>query len=363
MIEYSPLAYQALDESGNYVDVNDEYCKLLGYERHELIGKPCVDFWTDEQKPVFDERFGSFLRNNNFMGELQLLHRSGKTIVAQIEGRVQRDTLGNFVNTHCVLVNITEQNKLHLELIAAKEKAEESDRLKSTFLANMSHEVRTPMNAIIGFAELLTEADLTKEQQREYTEIVKQRSYDLLGIINDILNISLIDAGEVVIAEEISNVNDLLTDLVTTFNQLLSEEQRQQVHLEYHCSLSPADTIIVTDSGRLRQVLTNLLSNAFKFTGKGSVNIGCKQHSEDEILFFVEDTGIGIDADVQKYIFDRFRQADESSARHYGGTGLGLSISRELVTLMGGKIWVESATGRGSTFNFTIPYRLAMVEV
>lgn len=362
MIEHSPIAYQALDEHGLYIDVNDEYCNLVGYEREELIGKLCADLWSPETRPYFEENFAAFLRSSIMQGELQFVHKNGDLLEVRVEGRVQRDTKGDFVRTHCVLVDITAQKRLNRDLVIAKEKAEESDRLKSAFLANMSHEVRTPMNAIIGFAELLTETDVSTEDQQQYTQIIKQRSYDLLNIINDILHISLIDAGEVVISEEIVDIPDFLDDLVWTYKQLIPADRRTEITLQCQIDLDAAQSRVFADSGRLRQVLTNLLSNAFKFTASGSVLLGCRCNTNKELLFFVKDTGIGIDASVQEFIFDRFRQADESSARHYGGTGLGLSISRELVSLMGGRIWVDSTLNIGSTFMFTLPFKLAAVE-
>ncbi|MFZ1729752.1 MAG: ATP-binding protein [Bacteroidota bacterium] len=363
MLEHSPLAYQALDEEGKYIDVNDEYCRLLGHSRSELIGKQCSDFWIPEDRPLFAESFGNFLSSNVMVGDLRLQHKSGNTIEVHVEGQVQRDSSGSFIRTHCVLINITEQNKLNRQLVEAKERAEESDRLKSTFLANMSHEVRTPMNAIIGFSELLNEPDLPRDAQQEYTEIIRQRSYDLLQIINDILNISLIDAGEVIITPEISNVKVLLTDLYITFNQLAASSKEGRVGIEYCIDLDESEIHVMIDSGRIRQVLTNLISNALKFTHKGTVRFGCKRQNKHELIFYVEDTGIGVPSEAQTLIFGRFRQADDSSSRLYGGTGLGLSISKELVELMGGRIWVESNQNTGSTFCFSLPYNAVPMKL
>jgi len=219
----------------------------------------------------------------------------------------------------------------------------------------MSHEIRTPMNTIVGFADFLIDPDLSPEDRSEFTAIIRQRSYDLLTIINDILDISRIEAGVVKIVEEDCDIDGLLQELYVSFQHLSNGDGRHRVRLQCRSELNAGENRCVVDSSRLRQVMTNLLSNAFKFTHEGTITFGCRAWNAAELLFYVEDTGIGIEPDACGFIFDRFRQADDSPTRRYGGTGLGLAISQGIVHLLGGKIWVESEAGRGSTFQFTIP--------
>jgi CheY-like chemotaxis protein len=247
------------------------------------------------------------------------------------------------------------------ELIAAKEKAEDSDRLKSAFLANISHEIRTPMNAIVGFSDLLLMPGLESEKQELYAGIIKQRSFDLLNIINDILDISIIEAGQMKINEEPCNIGEVLSDIYLNCKVIWIDSGKSNVSLSYNNQLIEKGIRVITDSKRLRQILLNLLGNAFKFTSDGSIEYGCMLKENDTILFYVSDTGIGIEPSKKDIIFQRFRQAEDTTTRLYGGAGLGLSISKGLLELMGGNIWVDSEQGKGSTFYFTIPYKLTEI--
>jgi signal transduction histidine kinase/CheY-like chemotaxis protein len=228
------------------------------------------------------------------------------------------------------IVNVKERLQKEQKLISAKEKAEESDRLKTAFLANMSHEIRTPMNGIIGFLDLLKEPDLSEENKADYINIVTQSGRRLLDTINDIIEISKIETGELKVNMSIVNVSELMTYYHGFF--------RQQ-----------------TDQKSLNYIISNLLKNAVKFTSEGSVEFGCYLE-ESEIVFYVKDTGPGIPADQIAVIFDRFVQADLSSSRSHEGSGLGLSIVKAYVEMLNGKIQVKSKTGAGSCFSFSIPY-------
>lgn len=243
------------------------------------------------------------------------------------------------------------------QLIKAKEHAEESDRLKSAFLANMSHEVRTPMNAIIGFTDLLDEPGLSSEEALKFRRIIKDRSKDLLNIINDILDISKIEAGQMVLHEESSDLHVLFTELFDLYGL---EQRNNDKSIEFRTKFDvPVNKrTVITDIDRLRQILGNLINNAFKFTEKGHIEVGCKFQDNNTLLFYVEDTGVGISKAKKEIVFERFRQAEDSYLTSTtGGTGLGLSISKGLVELLGGEIWVDSEENKGSTFYFTIPYK------
>jgi len=246
--------------------------------------------------------------------------------------------------------------KQKLELEKAKEKAEESDKLKSTFLANMSHEIRTPMNAILGFTEILTETKLDNKQT-EYIKIIENSGKHLLELINDIIDISKLESKQLKIEETKCNLNNFIEDIITFFELSMNKNHKSDIKIEKFFDFKKGNDIILTDATRLKQILINLIGNAIKFTLSGTVSITYTKKSEDELLFKVKDTGIGIPKTQLPIIFERFRQADETTTKQFGGTGLGLAISKACTELLGGKIWVESEKDKGSTFYFTIPYK------
>jgi len=248
----------------------------------------------------------------------------------------------------------------HLKLLQiAKEKAEESDRLKSAFLANMSHEIRTPMNGILGFAELLKEPKLNDKEQLEYIGIIEKSGKRLLNIINDIIDISKIEAGQVEVNIVESNINDQI-EYIDTFFQ--PEFERKGLMHSFKNGLSANESIIKTDREKIYAILSNLVKNAIKYTNTGSIEFGYDLASstaaQDRLFlqFYIKDTGIGIPKDRQKAVFERFIQADISDKMALQGAGLGLSISKAYVEMLGGKIWVESEPGNGTIFYFTVPY-------
>jgi signal transduction histidine kinase len=240
------------------------------------------------------------------------------------------------------------------ELVNSKEKAEESDRLKSAFLANMSHEIRTPMNGILGFADLLKEPDLSGEQQQKYIRIIEKSGNRMLNIINDIIDISKIEAGLMNLEITESNINEQTEYIYTFFKP---EIEAKGISLSNKNTLPGVEAIIKTDREKLFAILTNLVKNAIKYTYKGLIEFGYVKKGEF-LEFFVKDTGIGIQEDRQEAIFERFIQVDISKKQAYQGAGLGLSISKAYVEMLGGTIWVDSGEGVGSTFYFTIPYQV-----
>jgi len=248
--------------------------------------------------------------------------------------------------------DITQKRIAEADLIAAKEKAEENDRLKTAFLHNVSHEIRTPMNAIIGFTTLLAEQDLQKEEKEQYIEIIFQSSNQLLSIINDIVDIANVETGQVKINMAEMNLNSSLRMLNEQFR---IKEKQGNVQICFTDGLSDDEARIVTDKTKLIQVLSNLINNSVKFTREGQIDFGYIL-KDGVIEFFVKDTGIGISPEKLDKVFDRFYQVDGTGSRQYGGTGLGLSICKAYVELLGGDITVESEPGRGSKFSFMIPY-------
>jgi len=250
-----------------------------------------------------------------------------------------------------------------VELRAAKEKSQESDRLKSAFLANMSHEIRTPMNGILGFAELLKQKNLSGQEQQKYLEIIESSGARMLNIVNNIVDISKIESGIIEINNKVTNINEQIEFLTSFF---APEVEKKGLRLVYSKTFTTNKAYIETDAEKLYGILTNLLKNAIKHTYKGAIEIGYHLKSDDNknfLEFFVTDSGDGITEDKHNVIFDRFMQADMSNKTASQGAGLGLSISKAYVEMLGGTIWVESEHGIGSTFRFTLPYRPAEAEI
>jgi len=241
---------------------------------------------------------------------------------------------------------------INIELEKAREKAEESDRLKSAFLANMSHEIRTPMNGILGFANLLKDPKLTGEEHEMHIRIIEQSGHRMLNIINDLIDISKIESGQMEVSLTESKVNEQIEYIYSFFKH---EAENKGLKISFNNALPAEKSIINTDREKIYAILTNLVKNAIKYTHEGAIEFGYKK-KRDFLEFYVSDSGIGIASDKQQLIFDRFVRADLSLSSQYEGAGLGLSITKAYVEMLGGKIWVKSEEHKGSKFYFTIPY-------
>ncbi|WP_195715207.1 ATP-binding protein [Ancylomarina sp. 16SWW S1-10-2] len=313
----------------------------LGVNLLKPLPKSLIDIWKSQYDRV--------LANEQFTFEDEIKTPNGSIYIEVAFNPIVKQ--GKVVGGSCFGSDITYRKLAELEIIKGKEKAEESDRLKSAFLANMSHEIRTPMNGVLGFTELLREPELTGDAQKEYIDIIQESGNRLLNIINDIVDISKIEAGLVEVNLQNTNVNDLV-DHIYSFFKPEAENKGLQLFLNKP-ELTEA-LIVKTDNEKLFAILTNLVKNAIKYTDLGSIELGFKVCSEN-LEFYIKDTGIGISEHKQKAVFERFIQADTTNKRLQEGAGLGLSISTGYVKILNGKIWLESQEGKGSTFYFTLP--------
>jgi signal transduction histidine kinase len=240
------------------------------------------------------------------------------------------------------------------ELLEAKEKAEESDHLKTAFLHNMSHEIRTPLNAIMGFSEILPDNFENKEILQKFSDIIKQKGNDLLELVNSILDIAKIESGQLSLNIEKINLKGFIEEMEIFFIEYQKRINKEHIQFIFKKQIKNPNLEIFIDQGKLKQILNNLIGNAFKFTTSGKIEVGCGLIEDNKMNFYITDTGIGIPKEKQEMIFERFRQIDEFT--YHEGTGLGLSISKGLIQLLGGEIWLESEVSKGSTFHFTISY-------
>jgi len=262
-----------------------------------------------------------------------------------------------------ILKDVSELKEIETELKNARDKAQESDRLKTSFLANMSHEIRTPMNGILGFANLLRDPDITVEQKDQYLKHIDLSSNQLLHIIDDIIDISKIESGQLKISNKPVRINEILDEIYSSYFHRIRGDAPGQKKINFNLKKGNESTgfTIVADDYRLRQVFNNVISNAIKFTQEGHISFGYVIKNNRYIEFYVSDSGIGIPADKMEVIFDRFGQVNDIRSYQPSGTGLGLPISRNLVKLMGGEMWVESTEGEGTQVFFTLP--LVMEEI
>jgi len=340
------------DSKGRIVEANEVISQLYGYSYEELLNRNSPNEFSIVSG--YDIRtIKKYLKANKvFQTELEDVKKDGSIFV--INAKIREIVYNNSTHYLVIIRDITDKKKDELLLIEAKEKAEESDELKSAFLANMSHEIRTPMNAIIGFSSLLDEEDLEESEKKDFIARIRNNSTSLLGLINDIIDISKIEANQIDLQNIPFDLNAFMLGLESVF-ELQAEEKG--VHLSVNIVNTEQEYILNADENRLRQIMINLLANAMKFTSKdGTIEFGYTTKKK-HVTFYVKDTGIGITKTDQKLIFNRFRQASLVNISKYGGTGLGLSISKGLVDIMGGQMWLESKIHKGATFFFSIPIK------
>lgn len=335
------------------LEINEKYLKILNCTREEVIGKPSINLWADKHDR--DKLVEMLTVEGHVMDfECGMLNKQGEVRKCITSLHLYR---GEGILEGSIL-DITDRKKTEEEIIKAKERAEESDRLKSAFLANMSHEIRTPMNGILGFAGLLKEPKLSGDEQKEYISIIEKSGERMLNIINDIINISKVESGQMQVFISETNINEQIEYIYTFFKP---EAEKKGIRIFYNNSLRSKEAFVQTDREKVYAILTNLVKNAIKFTRQGSIEIGYEKKG-DHLEFYVKDTGRGIPREQIGIIFERFRQVDDSLHRKFEGAGLGLSISKAYVEMLGGKIWVESKFKEGTVFYFTLPYNVEKEE-
>lgn len=344
------------DLDTRYLSCNTAFAKYLGIQTEEIVGKSDLDFYPKEIANAFIQNDKKILNDRiPLRNEDWIKMPDGEERLFDTFKVLCYDSNGEIMGILGISRDITEKEIIKQKYFIAKEKAEESDRLKTSFLANMSHEIRTPMNSIVGFSNLIIEGGLTNEEQYEYVGHINNAVDNLLNLINDIIDISKIEAGQLTVKPEYFNLDKLMSEVYVANMEYRKKFVSNHVSLYLDIDKSLGQTKILADPFRLNQVLTNLLVNATKFTKEGEIVFGYRVIDE-QLQFFVRDTGIGISKEDQAIIFTRFRQAEGSKNYRTGGTGLGLAISKHIVSLMQGVIWVESEKGVGSTFYFNLPY-------
>ncbi|MFO8066670.1 MAG: ATP-binding protein, partial [Bacteroidales bacterium] len=350
----APIGYVVFKEDSIIKEVNTTFAKLVNYDIKSIIGSKITKYIHPNDQDKFYIITKKLLKEKSTNSiELVFKGNTNCTTIAEFNLYPANPGSENKQNNliRMAVTDISIRKKMELDILKAKEKAEESDKLKSAFLANMSHEIRTPMNGILGFTELLKNTNLNKNQKSHYLSIIEKSGKRMLSIINDLFDISRIEAGQIEVYNEKVSVNEVMKSLYDFF-----VEDANNKNLDLQCSHLKEEKpfTIYTDKEKLNATMSNLLKNAIKFTSAGNISFGY-EIKNDKIVFFVRDTGTGIPKNKQSYIFDRFVQGNYSNSRDYEGAGLGLAISKAYVEIMNGEIWVESKENAGSTFYFSFP--------
>ena len=351
-VQQSPVSIVITDADGTIEYVNPKFVEVTGYTTEEAVGQNPSILSSGEQPPEFYREMWETIKSGRvWQGEFHNRKKNGQSYWESASISPILNAQGKVTHYVAVKEDITKRKKTEDELHKAKEIAEAATLAKSEFLANMSHEIRTPMNAILGFLELVLEDKALSKFQRAHLTTAQNSANSLLGLINDILDISKLESGKFTIEQHPFKLFQLVKEIQATME---TAAQKKGLKLEFDIQ-SSLSGLFMGDPLRLRQIIINLVGNAIKFTQKGGVSVRIMPaEKKGQLYFMIKDTGVGIPADRLGQIFDSFTQADTSTTRKFGGTGLGTSISKKLVELLGGRIWVESEEGKGSIFHFTI---------
>lgn len=355
VFESSPDPMIVTDSDAMILDFNSAFVEAFNVNPDLIYGEKVFRFINKKDWRAAISDFSEtwklgYLKNL----EYQVVRPDGTAFDAEVSSGAIYTTNGKPDSMVIILKNINERKEAERNLLDAKRKAEESDKLKTAFLSNMSHEIRTPMNAIVGFSDLLSDEHLKPEERRDFISQINQGADDLMRLIDDIIDIAKIEAGQVNVHIAECFVRDMFKELHLSFLQIIKRTAKDKVSISLKWDWPVNELVIYTDPFRLKQILVNLLSNAVKFTEEGEIVLGLEEHPKG-ILFYVKDSGIGIRQEKQKLIFDRFMQGHETKTKLYGGTGLGLAISKNLTQILGGEIGVNSQSGEGAKFWFILP--------
>lgn len=347
------------DLEGHMLEVNREACRRLNYSRQELLGMTPMDIDDSVYSARVPEILDQIKKEGHYKGETVHLTKGQERIPTELNANIIDFDGKKAVIT--VARDITERKNHEKDLVNAKEKAEESARLKSSFLANLSHEIRTPLNAILGFADLLNAPQTQEGKKQEYVETIKESGNKLLTIIDDILDISMIESNQVQLDHQAFGLNNLLEEMGAHLEEKIQFSQKK-IELKTEKHLENGSDLAYSDPQKIHHVFSKLADNAVKFTPEGTIKIGYMV-DEGFIRFYVSDTGIGVPEEAKNMIFQRFRQLESGMTRRFEGLGLGLSIARGLVNTMEGHIDFQSVLNQGSTVTFSIPYKKQEEEV
>ncbi len=351
-VEQNPVSIVITDSSGNIEYVNPAFSRITGYSLQEAIGQnPRILKSGRHSQEFYKNLWGTILSGKDWHGELLNVNKAGGEYWENVVISPIVNDAGKITHFVAVKEDISDKKKMIHDLTIAKEKAEESDRLKSAFLANMSHEIRTPMNGIIGFTGLLKDSDLTGEERLQFIEIIQRSGQRMLNTVNDLIDISKIETGQMPV---IFSEFDIFEKTESLFQFFLLEASDKGVSLRFDYNLKPNCRIIRSDEVKIDSIFTNLIKNAIKYTDEGYITISLISNGKG-VEFSVADTGIGIPPERQGAVFNRFEQADVADKRAFQGSGLGLTITKAYVEMLGGNITLESELGKGSKFTVVFP--------
>lgn len=345
------------DSDGNIIIINDAFANTLGYTVEEYMQLENRERIHPDDSERLKGQQSTLYSTGYLSSEYRVKHKDGHYLYMSSKSVLLRESEHDKDYILFIIRDVTHMINFQKELIQAKEKAEESDKLKSAFLANMSHEIRTPMNSIVGFANLLSDEETDDVSRTEYIKRINRNSEQLLALISDIIDLAKIESNQLSVHYSSISLDNLFAELVNYGKFQLEIKSKNDVKLLYDPDPDNQHLSVESDPVRLTQILQNLLNNAVKFTMKGQITIGYRVCESNMVQFFVKDTGVGIDRKYFDVIFDQFRQIDGSDVRKFGGTGLGLAICKNLATLLSGKIWVDSVKGEGSAFFLELPVK------
>jgi len=351
IFDEAPIGIFLFSANGDITNCNNAFCEINQKSKKELLRYNLL-------KPYFNEKIHELINNTFeygnaiFEGNCNTLSNNNKLIL-RIKSSLVKDSSKNATRGLALVENITPIIQFQNELKVAQMKADESNRLKSAFLANMSHEIRTPLNAILGFTQILKEKKVEPEKEKKFLNIILSSGQHLLNLINDVLDLSKIESGQMELENTDVELNDLFIETSTIFQSYKLNQNKNNIEIKL--TIPKSQVIFYTDRTKFLQILNNLLSNAIRYTTAGSVHFGFEIH-DNKLIVFVEDTGIGIHQEERQLIFERFRQSAYSTNKTSGGTGLGLALVKAFCTLMNAEISLHSVPGKGTTFRIIFPY-------